>query len=151
MSGFKLSRDRLPQSLPEIEAQDQSIAGRQVSRMLQACDVFCLRDKPAKTDGISCGWHSLHALWLVADNYINKFSLYGISSKVERSGIRNRRYPEGVPIPFLASTKRIVSAFGSLSISDTKLGIRNALQSVHPAPSPSRSDASLTKRPARAV
>ena len=146
MSGFKLSRERLPQTLPEIEAQYQSIAGRQVSRMLQACDVFCLREAPAQTDGVSCGWHFLRALWLVADNYINKFSLYGISSKVKRSGIRNRCHPEGVPIPFLSSTKRIASAFGSLSISDTKLRIRNALQAVHPALSPSRSDASLTHR-----
>ena len=76
MSGFKLSRERLPQTLPEIEAQDQSTAGRKVSRMLQACDVFCIRDTAAQTDGVSCGWHSFRALWLVADNYINKFSLY---------------------------------------------------------------------------
>ena len=112
--------------------------------MPQACDVFCLRDTPAQTDGVSCGWHSLRVLLLVSDNNINKFSLNGISSKVERSGIRNRRHPKGVPMPFLASTKRIAYAFSSLSTSDAKLRIRNALRAGHPAPSPSRSDTSLT-------
>ena len=64
ISGFKLSLERLPQTLPEVEAQDQSTAGRQVSRMLQACDVFCLRDTPAQTGYLLAGIHCARCGWL---------------------------------------------------------------------------------------
>ena len=114
------------ESASEKRGEDVNLSPAQ-SRLIKAERPYGARDTPYRKDGISCGWHSFRALWLLADNLITKFHICDLKVVCDRLKQRSRRYPEVFPLLKLERSKELASAIDKISIYDSKTRIQAAV------------------------